>query len=192
MKRYNEHFVDLSAFSGTEGRRDSQSGWQSFVGSVFSGTTILDCGSGLGHSRPRLSVNENKVTLLEPAPEMPADIRGIIDDQPDNSYELVTSFDVIEHIPDDEKFLDNLLRVSTQGVFLTTPNYNVFGCKNKFHVREYKPEELADLCLERSDQVRYFVCNNTMGRGPSEVSEEQFRQTMAPALAVLIKKKETL
>lgn len=189
MKRHNEEFVDLSAFAGTEGRRDSQSGWQVFVGRAFSNTTILDCGSGLGQSRPRLSVNENKVTLLEPAPDMPADIRGIIDDQPDDAYELVTSFDVIEHIPDDEKFLDNLLRVSSKAVFITTPNYKVFGCKNKFHVREYKPEELADMCLERSDSVRFFICNNTMGNGPSEVTEEQFRDTMAPALAVMIEKK---
>lgn len=188
MKRKNKNFVDLAEHSGSEGRIDSQNGWQTFVGGSVKLMTILDVGSGLGHSRVRLQQNENIATLLEPAPGMPSDICGIIDDQEDESYDITTAFDVIEHIEEDEKFLGNLLRVCKRYSFLSTPNFNVFGCQNKYHIREYKPEELADMCLEKAQKVRFFVCQNNYGNNPVEVSEEDFRKTMAPALGVLLQK----
>jgi hypothetical protein len=186
--RDNPNFVDLAFQSGSEGRRDSQSEWQKFVGLTHRDTNILDVGSGLGQSRPRLSINNNRVTLLEPAPNMPADITGIIDDQEDSSYELVTAFDVIEHLEEDVKFLGNLFRVCSNKVFLTTPNFNVFGCKNKYHIREYKPEELADLCHSYSDKLEFYVSHNTNGFQPTILSEDQFRVTKCPALAVYLLK----
>jgi 2-polyprenyl-3-methyl-5-hydroxy-6-metoxy-1,4-benzoquinol methylase len=188
MKRKNENFVDLAEYSGSDGRRDSQSGWQAFIGRSTKKKTILDVGSGLGNSRHRLQQNENLVTLLEPAPNMPADICGVIDDQETESYDITTAFDVIEHIEEDEKFLENLFRVCRDSSFLSTPNFNVFGCKNKYHIREYKPEELADMCLAKTKKVKFFVCTNTAGNNPVEVSEEDFRKTMAPALGVLLQK----
>ena len=109
----NENFVDLAFQSGSEGRRDSQTGWQDFVGTVVAKKSILDVGSGLGHSRARLSRNGNIITLQEPAPDLEADIKVGIEEIENLSYDIVTCFDVIEHIPDDKTFMKNLFRICT-------------------------------------------------------------------------------
>lgn len=184
----NENFVDLAFQGGSEGRRDSQIGWQKYVGNTTHNKSILDVGSGLGFSRARLSVNGNKVTLQEPAPELLADIKVNIEDVESTSFDVVTCFDVIEHIPDDLTFMENLFRVSRESVFITTPNFNVFGCKNKYHIREYKPEELAELCHKFTPNVVFLACRNTMGEGPEVMSLEKFKTTNYPALAALLQK----
>jgi 2-polyprenyl-3-methyl-5-hydroxy-6-metoxy-1,4-benzoquinol methylase len=184
----NENFVDLLFQGGEDGRRDSQTGWQQYVGETVANKTILDVGSGLGKSRARLARNGNKVTLQEPAPELEADIKVEIEHLEDSLYEIVTCFDVIEHIPDDLAFMKNLFRVCKESVFLTTPNFNVFGCKNKYHIREYKPEELIDMCSQFSDNLVLLACNNTQGHRPHIMEKEEFKNTKYPALAVWIKK----
>jgi SAM-dependent methyltransferase len=64
-------------------------------------------------------------------------------------YDAVISFQVIEHVQDDKNFLAEICRiVKADGVcILTTPNRS-YGVKpnqkpwNRFHVREYTPDEL--------------------------------------------------
>tara|TARA_R110001599_G_C12116435_1_gene648476 strand:- start:48 stop:614 length:567 start_codon:yes stop_codon:yes gene_type:complete len=184
----NKNFVDLAFQGGSEGRRDSQSGWQDFIGLTLSNKTILDVGSGLGHSRARLSRNNNIVTLQEPAPELKADIKLPIDQIAESTYDIVTCFDVIEHIPDDNEFMKNLFRICKESLFLTTPNFNVFGCKNKYHVREYSPIQLVEMCSKFSTNVKYLVCQNTLGRNPKLLTKEQFIETKCPALAAWLNK----
>ena len=41
----------------------------------------------------------------------------------DNSVDFVLSDNVIEHVPDRERFAAEVMRVARRGVFLTTPNY---------------------------------------------------------------------
>jgi len=188
MMRENEEFVDLAFLGGSTGRRDSQPGWQNFIGRTLIKKSILDIGSGLGNSRPRLSQNENIVTLQEPAPELKADIKKDISKIQDNSFQYVTAFDVIEHIPDDKTFIKHMFRICKEGIFISTPNYNVFKCKNKYHIREYKPEELINLSETVSNKFILFVCNNTMGQYPQKLSKKAFLNTMHPALGILIKK----
>ena len=184
----NENFVDLLFQGGEDGRRDSQIGWQHYVGTTISNKTILDVGSGLGHSRSRLAKNGNRVTLQEPAPELKADIKVEIEEIGDREYEVVTCFDVIEHIPDDLNFMKNLFRICEESLFLTTPNFNVFGCKNKYHIREYKPEELLEMCLQFSENITLLACSNTQGNNPRIMSKEEFKNTKYPALAAWIRK----
>lgn len=184
----NENFVDLAFQGGSEGRRDSQTGWQDFVGQVVKEKTILDVGSGLGHSRSRLSRNGNIVTLQEPAPNLKADIKLDIQEIEDFSYDIVTCFDVIEHIPDDNTFMENLFRICKESVFITTPNFDVFGCQNKYHIREYKPSELVEFCSRFSNNVKYLACPNTQGRNPKILEKEEFLTTKMPALAAWLNK----
>lgn len=184
----NENFVDLAFQGGSEGRRDSQTGWQDFVGTVVAKKSILDVGSGLGHSRARLSRNGNIVTLQEPAPDLEADIKVGIEEIENLSYDIVTCFDVIEHIPDDKAFMKNLFRICKESLFITTPNFDVFGCQNKYHIREYKPHELVELCSQFSNNVKYLVCPNTQGRNPQILEKEQFLTTKMPALAAWLNK----
>jgi 2-polyprenyl-3-methyl-5-hydroxy-6-metoxy-1,4-benzoquinol methylase len=65
----------------------------------------------------------------------------------DNSFDTVISFQVIEHIKDDELFLREIYRVLKPGglAMLTTPNRKMSLTRNPWHIREYLPEELKAL-----------------------------------------------
>ena len=69
----------------------------------------------------------------------------------DNSFDMVVSCQVIEHISDTKAFLQEIIRVLRRdgSLFLTTPNAEIRldpGMRpwNKFHVREYSGKGLAD------------------------------------------------
>ncbi|MBA4056564.1 MAG: SAM-dependent methyltransferase, partial [Marivirga sp.] len=66
---------------------------------------------------------------------------------PDNTYDSVVSFQVIEHIEDDLLFLREIHRVLKPGgiALLTTPNRKMSLSRNPWHIREYLPDELAAL-----------------------------------------------
>ena len=71
---------------------------------------------------------------------------------PDGSFDLVTSFQVLEHVSDPLVFLRELTRVTRPGgqVILTTPNaatrlYPGMKPWNRFHVHEYVAPELQAL-----------------------------------------------
>lgn len=66
---------------------------------------------------------------------------------PDNKYDLVVSFQVIEHIQDDALFLQEIHRVLKPGgtALLTTPNRKLSLTRNPWHIREYSPIELEKL-----------------------------------------------
>jgi SAM-dependent methyltransferase len=70
------------------------------------------------------------------------------------AFDVITSFETVEHIPDDESFLMELARVlSPHGALLmSTPNAIITGPsfgvpRNPFHIREYKPAQFRDLLL---------------------------------------------
>jgi SAM-dependent methyltransferase len=66
---------------------------------------------------------------------------------PDNSFDCVVSFQVIEHIHDDGFFLQEIHRVLKPGgiALITTPNRKMSLSRNPWHVREYLPSELKAL-----------------------------------------------
>jgi SAM-dependent methyltransferase len=61
----------------------------------------------------------------------------------DNSVDVITSFETIEHLDNYKKYLQELARVLTgEGVaFISTPNRDVFGQKNPYHIKEFTKEE---------------------------------------------------
>lgn len=63
----------------------------------------------------------------------------------DNAYDVVVSFQVIEHIKDDGLFLREINRVLKPGgvALLTTPNRRLSLSRNPWHIREYLPDELG-------------------------------------------------
>lgn len=71
---------------------------------------------------------------------------------PDDAYDFVLSFQVIEHIADDALFLKEVYRVLRPGgtALLTTPNRKLSLTRNPWHIREYLPDELNKLAR------RYF------------------------------------
>ncbi len=65
----------------------------------------------------------------------------------DNSIDFVVTFQVIEHIKDDEKFVQEIHRVLKPGgkLILTTPNILMSLSRNPWHIREYNPTEMKDV-----------------------------------------------
>lgn len=70
----------------------------------------------------------------------------------DNTYDVLITFQVIEHIEDDGLFLKELHRVLKPGgiALVTTPNRKMSLTRNPWHVREYLADELKKLAQ------RYF------------------------------------
>jgi SAM-dependent methyltransferase len=81
---------------------------------------------------------------------------------PDASFDAVVSFETIEHIAAQEKFLDEARRVlRPAGLFvLSSPNKLEYsdrrGCSNEYHVRELYRDELAALLAPRFPHVYWF------------------------------------
>ena len=122
--------------------------------------TVLEVGSGEGYGIIELApkadhyiavdkynteINdelkkENNITFFQA--EVPP-LNGI----GDNSVDFVVTFQVIEHINDDEMFLQEIHRVLKPGgkMILTTPNSMMSLTRNPWHTREYTPEQMGEV-----------------------------------------------
>ncbi len=69
-----------------------------------------------------------------------------IEDFDSNSFDVVTSFDALEHVREDWPHVANLLRVARFSVIIATPNWFVSQAQNPHHVREYTPRQLFWMC----------------------------------------------
>lgn len=76
----------------------------------------------------------------------------------DNQFDTVVSFQVIEHIKDDSKFLSEIYRVLKPGgkAVLTTPNIKKTLTRNPWHIREYTAEGLKMKAEESFKKVNVF------------------------------------
>ncbi|MEN7548293.1 class I SAM-dependent methyltransferase [Rapidithrix thailandica] len=73
----------------------------------------------------------------------------------DNEYDYVLSFQVIEHIEDDDLFVKEIHRVLKPGgkAIITTPNIHMSLTRNPWHVREYTAKQMKDLMGRYFDKV---------------------------------------
>jgi ubiquinone/menaquinone biosynthesis C-methylase UbiE len=100
---------------------------------------------------------------------------------PDQTFDLVTSFQVLEHVPDPIAFLGELARVTRPGgqIILATPNaatrlYPGMAPWNRFHVHEYVADELRALLR------RVFPTVQILGMfGAAELYETEIRRVDA-------------
>ncbi|MFY0689507.1 MAG: methyltransferase domain-containing protein [Cyclobacteriaceae bacterium] len=74
---------------------------------------------------------------------------------PDNSFDTIVTFQVIEHVQNDDLFVKELYRVLRPGgtALITTPNIKMTLSRNPWHVREYTSTELTNLCLKHFELV---------------------------------------
>ncbi len=63
------------------------------------------------------------------------------------SIDFVITFQVIEHISNDEFFLDEIKRVLKPGgkLIMTTPNILMSLTKSPWHIREYTPDQMREI-----------------------------------------------
>lgn len=88
----------------------------------------------------------------------------------DESFDFVVSFQVIEHIANDRRFVEEVRRVLRPGgkFIVSTPNRPMSLTRNPWHVREYRPEQLARL-------LSMFASVEELGVGGNERVWEYYR-----------------
>ena len=161
-------------------RRDGgQAKWYETAGRLVKGYTVMDVGAGNGYGMKIMKdAGALMVRGVDPSPAGPVefgygeDIHGY--------YDWITCFDVIEHVEDTKKhphrndkfFLVHLISHARVGVFLSTPNWDVYGCGNPLHYREYTPDEMRDLL----NGLDYDIWHYTSGDLDSPRRVESFEE----------------
>jgi len=126
---------------------------------------VLDLGCGSGYGAASLAGRGAAVVALDRVAPDPASrrsaarfVRADLDAVPlaPGSFELVLSFQVIEHLADPGPYLDAIAALLAPGgtAILTTPNALTSDGVNPYHVHEYRAEELRDLLATRFAEVR--------------------------------------
>ncbi len=74
---------------------------------------------------------------------------------PDQSFDTIVSFQVIEHIKNDHLFLKEIYRLLKKGgkAVISTPNRLMSLSRNPWHEREYTADELEKICNKYFDKV---------------------------------------
>jgi ubiquinone/menaquinone biosynthesis C-methylase UbiE len=77
---------------------------------------------------------------------------------PDAAFDLVVCFEVIEHVEDYSRVLDELKRVLVPGGLLIVSSPNIFRSPegNPYHVHEFEPDEFAGVLSGRFSNVEIF------------------------------------
>lgn len=135
------------------------------VANMAEGASVLDVGCNTGYGSQILAGRALKVMGIDVSKKAieyakkhyPAEnlhyqyADGAQIDFPDSHFDFITSFQVIEHVENTERYLGEISRVLKPGgiAVFTTPNAILRidpGSRpwNIFHVREYSPEELEN------------------------------------------------
>ncbi len=138
-----------------------------YVSSLVSGN-LLEIGCGTGRGVAVLSDKINHYTGVDKNTELLEKLSGeypsfkFIDmflpplkDIPSDTYDFVITFQVIEHIENDDFFLQEAARVLKPGgkLYLTTVNKKFSLTRNPWHVREYDAKSLENLMKKHFSSV---------------------------------------
>jgi SAM-dependent methyltransferase len=137
--------------------------------SLRPGDRVLDVGFGEGYGSTILA---GEYTGVELDPDLVAHARTRYQGRfetydghhlPDGPYELVVSFQVIEHVYDPDPWLAEIARVGQRAMFATPNRIHRLGEGerpwNRYHVREFSAEELQQLLERHFDEVAvYGIC----------------------------------
>jgi SAM-dependent methyltransferase len=162
-----------------------------YAASLAAGRATLDaaCGEGYGSAilaaagaRSVVGVDIDAPTL-EHARERHgidarrADVREL--PFPDGAFDLVVSFETIEHVEEPERAVAEMRRVLADDgtLVISTPNPDQYLVSTEFHVREFTPAEFEALLRSHFDSVdfayqRNWLASAVLGRGEAETADE--------------------
>ncbi|MEQ9403275.1 MAG: class I SAM-dependent methyltransferase [Cyclobacteriaceae bacterium] len=94
---------------------------------------------------------------------------------PDESFDAIVTFQVIEHVKKDDEFVKEISRVLKKGgcALITTPNIKMTLSRNPWHEREYTATQLEDLCK------KYFTDVEMKGIAGNEKVMAYYEQNKA-------------
>ncbi len=94
---------------------------------------------------------------------------------PDNTYDYVICFQVVEHIREDRFFLQEIKRVLKPGgkLIVTTPNKQMSLTRCPYHIREYTPIQLQKLLAD------YFPTVDAYGVFGNEKAMQYYQKNKA-------------
>jgi SAM-dependent methyltransferase len=170
-----------------------------FAAERCAGRRVLDAGCGEGYGTALLAASGAEAVGAELVGDVVAHARSAYPDvafwqadlcdlpAPDAAFDAVVSFQVIEHLPDVGRYLDETARVLRPGgeFLCATPNRLTFTPDsdvpvNPFHITEFSPAELADALATRfSPVVTYGVSH-----GPRIAAVEAERGRSFPDLVL--------
>jgi len=105
---------------------------------------------------------------------------------PDNYFDLIVSFETIEHLENQSEFLAECKRVlKSDSIFIgSTPNKRISSPYtekpvNPFHVKEFYPEEFRHLLC------KYFATVTLYGQGDTNQGKEKVLKTVSGVLSAI-------
>jgi ubiquinone/menaquinone biosynthesis C-methylase UbiE len=130
-----------------------------FAKPFIAGKDVLDVGCGLAYGTALMAESAKKIMGIDYDAETVVDNQqryssitniafqqGAVPPLPfaDQSFDVVTAFQFIEHIHDRKEFLKEALRVLKPGgsLLVTTPNEKKSLARNPFHIHEYTFDEM--------------------------------------------------
>ena len=139
------------------GREPVQLGWYEFAAGFCKGKNVLDVGCGMAEGLRILekTARSAKGIDLDDRLEKTNVKKMDISEMPSKSVEILTCIDVIEHVEEDRNFVAECVRVASEEILISTPNYAISRCRWPYHVREYMPHQLVGL-LRAYGKVEMF------------------------------------
>ncbi|MEE0864236.1 MAG: class I SAM-dependent methyltransferase [Alistipes sp.] len=141
---------------------------------------VLEIGTGSGYGISIIAPSASEFVTIdkyrsEATKSLPANVSFCEAKVPplpfeDESFDFVVSFQVIEHIANDRRFVEEVRRVLRPGgkFIVSTPNRPMSLTRNPWHVREYRPEQLTSL-------LSMFASVEELGVGGNERVWEYYR-----------------
>lgn len=164
-----------------------------FTSQFTNGKRVLDMGCGVGYGVDIIATNGNPLSILgfdidnetieyaKAYYQKSTKIKFIKDDVlnfsniPKQTFDIVTCFEVIEHISEQEKVLNNIVNsLNESGIlFISTPNKYTYPDGNQFHKLELYPEEFT---IFLNSKFKYVTVLHQTFEFVEKISNNQSRE----------------